>query len=176
MAKQKLLAKLAKLTKHETYFGPQGFVVAAGQNELDQVQIGFGVDHDGADLSGTNEGDWQPSWVVFAKDSELGDPYFVDINQEKSAVYTAIDDHGKWKVFNVACSLNKFLMCLDILAKESQQSCPQFVPDENSISQLDKLTAIEKKLIALSECETFWTDLFECYFDWLEDDEEDGEE
>ena len=69
MAKQKLLAKLATLTKHETYFGPQGFVVAAGQNELDQVQIGFGVDHDAADLSGTNEGDWQPSWVVFAKDS-----------------------------------------------------------------------------------------------------------
>jgi hypothetical protein len=173
MAKQKLLNRLLELDKHETYFGPQGFVVAAGQNEFDQVQLGFGVDHDGADLSGLNEGDWQASWVVFAKDTELGDPYFVDLNHEESEVYTAIDDHGSWKVFKVAKSLTQFLACLDILAKASQQTCSQFVPDENTITQLTLLTALEQQLIALSGCETFWTDLFECYFDWLEDEDTD---
>lgn len=171
MNKLKLLSILSELEKKETYFGPQGFVIVTTESELETAQHGFGVHPDGTDLSGFDVGDWKSSWVVIARDTELGDPYFVDISDDNFPVYTAVHVEGLWQPELVASSLDGFLECLTLLSENGNQECAQFVPDETTIEDRDRLAQLSNDLVTASGCENFWAMFFECYIDWLEDDD-----
>ncbi|MGQ0455255.1 hypothetical protein ACT4UM_28970 [Bacillus sp. SS-TM] len=49
--------------------------------EIEEGQLGYSFDE---------EGDWKEGWIVIGIDSYLGDPIFVDSNDENCPVYTAI--------------------------------------------------------------------------------------
>ena len=49
-----------------------------GQEELADAQVGFAVDADGNDVTGSRPGEWRPTWLVIALEESLGDPVFVD--------------------------------------------------------------------------------------------------
>jgi hypothetical protein len=172
MEKHQLLKTINKLNKQTIYFGPQGFALATTENELKKAQQGFSTYPDGSNLPSSEAGNWQSTWLVIATDTELGDPYFVDINNEKLPVYTAMLTNNVWQAEPVATSLNKFINCLKLLANNGQQSEPQFIPDENTITAQKKLTTLKEQLIKYSDCENFWLLFFECYLDWLTDIDE----
>lgn len=171
MKKLKLIDVLSQVENNEIYFGPQGFLIATTASEVEDAQVGFAVDADGAALSGEGLAGWQSSWVVIAQDTELGDPYFVDINNDKMAVYTAIYGEAGWETELVASSLTNFLLCLALLVENSSQQGPQFVPDETSFTDLSQLALLQQRLIETSASETFWKMFFECYLDWLKDED-----
>lgn len=176
MSTSKLFSILSQVKKKETYFGPQGFVIATTESELETAQNGYAVhpkgsDLTGSDLTGSNAGDWKSSWLVFARDTELGDPYFVDTNDEQLPVYTAVQIEGLWQPEGVASSLAGFLECLTLLSKYGNQEIAQFVPDETTIVDKIVLEQLNANLVKASGCENFWGLFFECYFDWLQDDE-----
>ena len=61
----------------------------------------------------TNDtGSWKESWFVIAQ-NELGDPFFVDLKEENSPVYTAIHGTGEWKVLKVSDSICQFTEILN---------------------------------------------------------------
>jgi len=165
-----LLKKLSSLGRKEVYFGPQGFLFTSSEEELEQAQVGFAIHPDGTNLVGSNQGEWQESWQVFALDTELGDPYFIDINDVNSPVYTAIQIDGFWETNTVALTLEGFINCLTIFVKTNNQASPIFVPDENTIVDKIVLSQLEKQLIDTSSCKDFWEQFFECYFDWLNEE------
>ena len=92
-----LVYRLNEVVNNEVYFGPQGFIVFSSEDELKQGQTGFGIDDKGASLLGSNVGDWQINWVVIGSDTELGDPYFVDISEPNLSVYTAVHVNDAWE-------------------------------------------------------------------------------
>lgn len=57
--------------------------------EIEEGQLGYSFDEEGQSLVGNEEGDWKEGWIVIGIDSYLGDPIFVDSNDENCPVYTA---------------------------------------------------------------------------------------
>ena len=90
MNQSELLNRLKAFEHKEVFFGPQGFSVITKMATLNKAQIGYAVDKKGASLVNNDIGNWQGSWLVIATDTELGDPYFIDLADEHLAVYTAI--------------------------------------------------------------------------------------
>jgi len=165
-----LLKKLKTLGRKEVYFGPQGFLFTSDEEELEKAQTGFAIHPDGTNMVGNNQGDWQKNWQVIALDTELGDPYFIDLDDDNSPVYTALQIDGVWEENPVASSLERFIKCLILFIKANNQASPIFVPDENTIADKIVLSQLESQLIELSSCKDFWEQFFECYFDWLNEE------
>ena len=76
---------------------------------LGQEQIGYRVDPKGDDLTGEDDGDWRPTWVVIGTDEDLGDPLFVDLATSDLVVLTAMHGAGSWDPDEVAGSLRELL-------------------------------------------------------------------
>lgn len=111
---------------------------------------------DGGELSGPNEGDWQESWVVIGADTEVGDPFFVDTNDPSFPVYTAMHGMGEWSTELVSTSLSSFLESLAYLNSVGKQEHAQIDPDENTVTDPVKSTAIEKRLLEISGEKYYW--------------------
>lgn len=165
-----LLSLLEDFPHATVYFGPQGFHLFSSVQQLEDAQIGFGVDEQGMSLVKTNQGDWQEGWVVFAQDTELGDPYFVDTSNDKLQVLTGFKGDKGWEVDVVATSLSSFLACLSVLHDLGHQAEACFVPDNETIIDTMKLSHLKSELIQQSGCEVFWTLFINCYVDWLSED------
>ena len=171
MKKTTLVSLLHKAKNTVVYFGPQGFLIAATVDELDAYQQGFSVNPDGSELSASEKAGWKESWVVVARDTELGDPYFVDTSESALPVYTAMRGETEWMSELVASSLDGFLACLALLGEKNHQTSAQFVPDGTTLVDSELLAKMERELVAASACDKFWAEFFECYIDWLDDDE-----
>ncbi|MGG0203185.1 hypothetical protein [Bacillus mycoides] len=65
--------------------------------EIEEGQLGYSFDDEGQSLVGNEEGDWKDGWIVIGIDSYLGDPIFVDSNNENCPVYTAMHGEGDWE-------------------------------------------------------------------------------
>ncbi|MGE6540550.1 hypothetical protein [Bacillus luti] len=65
--------------------------------EIQEGQLGYSVDGEGQSLIGNEEGDWKEGWIVIGLDSYLGDPIFVDSNDENCPVYTAMHGEEDWE-------------------------------------------------------------------------------
>ncbi|MFV5912317.1 hypothetical protein [Bacillus cereus] len=61
--------------------------------EIEEGQLGYSFDE---------EGDWKEGWIVIGIDSYLGDPIFVDSNDENCPVYTAMHGEGEWELECIA--------------------------------------------------------------------------
>ena len=87
----------------------------ADSARLADMQLGYGMDVTGKDLSGTGEGDWHPAWVAFAYD--YGDPVFVDTREEAKGfpVYTAEHGTGNWEPQEIAGTFAGFTQILSML-------------------------------------------------------------
>lgn len=159
-------------TQPEAYLGPQGFQIPRSKKEFEQGQVGFSVDKSGANLTGTAKGMWQKSWCVIAKDTELGDPYYIDLLDEKLAVYTAVFNEKtvRWESIFVASSLKGFLECIELLYHFTEQEQPQYLPDSKSIFDLEKLELFGMKLAEVCDNTEFWKRFFIGYVEWLQDE------
>ena len=158
--------KAARIAKE---WGRKGFVIAANKEELDHAQQGYDeYIRDTGDVIS----DWNDNWVIIGQDTELGDPYFVDSSNENLAVHTIIETENGWQSVMVTNSLSSFFECLTLLFNQGQQTKAQFVPTETSISDEVQLSQLKQTLITASGCEPFWTMFFECYLDWLIDEDE----
>lgn len=152
------------------YFGPQGFALPMSQQELEEIQLGFSVDSDGNSLVSDTPGQWQPQWRVIALDTEMGDPYFVDVESPDLAVFTAFFTGQHWEVNSVSQSFRDFLRCLQHIAQTAPQSQVMFVPDSTNLGDDTALTALEQELGTMSVHPSFWQEFFVCYRDWLRED------
>jgi len=170
-----LLSKLKAFEHKEVFFGPQGFSVVAKTAELNKAQIGYAIDKNGASLihseSDTNKGNWCSSWIVIAKDTELGDPYFVDLNDENLAVYTALaEEENQWQLTLVSSSLDGFAQCLTAIHQQCQQKSAMYVPDDSCIFDLAVIESFGKSLVEIAQTNDFWQNFFVGYVDWLRDE------
>lgn len=171
MNQSELLTQLKAFEHKEVFFGPQGFRVVSKTAELNKAQIGFSIDKSGQSLVGQDKGNWQSSWLVIANDTELGDPYFVDLNDENLAVYTALaEEENQWQSTLVSSSLQGFAQCLTAIYLQCQQKSAMYVPDESCIFDLEQLEIFGKSLVEMAQTNDFWQHFFVGYVDWLRDE------
>lgn len=166
-----LLNKLKTFEHKEVFFGPQGFKVTVTKADFKNAQIGCSVDEKGKNLVDSAIGNWQKTWVVIAKDTELGDPYFVDVSDENLAVYTALaEEENQWHSTLVASSLSGFAQSLTIIHQQCQQKSALYVPDESCIFDLEVLENFGKNIVDVAQTNDFWQHFFVGYVDWLRDE------
>lgn len=170
MEKAALIELLTQIPSNKVFFGPQGFDVFSNLAQFDKGQIGFGVDELGKSLSGENVGQWRATWCVIAIDTELGDPYFIDLSDQKLPVYTGFYGESGWQIDSVSSSLEGFLQCLITLYSQGQQSAAVFVAEQDTVTESTILMELQAKLTQFSEREQFWLSFFACYQDWLSED------
>jgi hypothetical protein len=177
MDQTELLNKLKAFEHKEAFFGPQGFNVVARMAEFNKAQVGYSIDKNGVSLvnsDSNNEdmnGNWQSSWFVIATDTELGDPYFIDINDENLAVYTALaEEENQWQLTLVSSTLDGFSKCLTAIHQQCEQKFAIYVPDESCIFDLEILETFGKQLVEFSQTNDFWQNFFMGYVDWLRDE------
>jgi hypothetical protein len=72
-------------------------------------QIGYSVKPNGDSLYGFEEGDWQEGWYVIGRESQCGDPIFIDLNDPDIPVYTAMHGAGIWNEELLASSYKEFI-------------------------------------------------------------------
>ena len=177
MKQTELLSQLKAFEHKKVFFGPQGFNVVSKTVELNEAQIGYSIDKNGKSLvnsDSNNEnmsGNWQSSWVVIATDTELGDPYFIDITDENLAVYTALaEKENQWQPTLVSSTLDGFSKCLTAIHQQCQQKSAIYVPDESCIFDLEILETFGKQLVEFAQTNDFWQNFFVGYVDWLRDE------
>ena len=174
MTAQKLVSMLDTLDNAEVFFGPQGFKHITSLDELVAAQLGFGTNASDQlvvnESTAESKGRWQSSWQVFARDTELGDPYFVDTLQDELPVYTRFLGDEGWEQSLVAQSLEAYILCLQLLSNYGTQMQAQFVPDHNSIVDKVVLAKLQQELSDISGAEHFWQLFMQCYQDWLIED------
>ncbi|TAA47602.1 hypothetical protein [Corallincola spongiicola] len=161
-----VIEKIKASGLESVYFGPSGFYLVP-EPELDQIQLGYSVGTEGEDLTGPEEGDRKKSWVVIGTDTELGDPFFVDVSEPNMPVYTAMHGVGDWYENQVATSLDSFLAALSVLKSKCSENSSLIVPNENSITSISELAQLELELSKISGTDDFWPEFFEQYKDWL---------
>jgi hypothetical protein len=88
--------------------------------DLPSGQVGYSVSPSGEILSGDNDGDWRPTWLVIGYDETLGDPIFIDRTEEGYPVYTAAIGKGRWDAQPIAVSLLAFAEALSAVAAVAQ--------------------------------------------------------
>jgi hypothetical protein len=86
--------------------------------ELMEEQQGFSLEDSGAPIPQPRASGWRPSWVIVARSSLLGDPYFLDTaNPDPEGdcpVYTAMSGTDTWQPKLCASSFALFVRILAI--------------------------------------------------------------
>ena len=165
---QEIIEVIKSKNFKEVFFGSNGFSIV-DEASINNLQLGYSVHPEGSDLSGSNEGDWQKSWIVIGTDTEVGDPFFVDINDPLLPVYTAMHGMGEWGEELVSKSLLSFLELLSYLNGISKQDYAQIDPDENTITDSKQLASIKSKLQEISGEKDYWENFIEQYQEWVEE-------
>ena len=102
-------------------------------------------------------------------DTEVGDPFFVDTNDPKLPVYTAMHGMGSWGAELVSHSLEAYLEALSYINGISKQDFARIDPDENTITDPSALSEIEEKICSICSTDGFWQNMFEQHLEWIEE-------
>ena len=132
-------------------------VVIAPPEGLEDAQIGYSRAPDGADLTGSGDGAWNPSWVVVGYEDQCGDPVFVDTAARDWPVYTAMHGEGTWDALPIAISFDAFLLALARVRTASAGRETPVALENNPFSDSERSDLLASIAAANPGCELdFW--------------------
>ena len=91
---------LAKLPTLEVSFDVGGLELFP-VSSLEDAQVGYSRTPHGKSLVGQDGGAWKANWMVIGRETCCGDPIFVDVEDTRVPVFTAMHGEGSW-------TLNRF--------------------------------------------------------------------
>jgi ribosomal protein L7/L12 len=103
-----------------------------GPDDLEAFQVGFrSHGHTGENLVSTEEGAWQPGWVVIATNG-FDDPFFIDMAEQSAGfpIYYAPHGAGRWVATVAARSLERFGWMLSSLRDLEGEEAMRFIETE----------------------------------------------
>lgn len=135
-----------------------GGITFLALDELDAGQVGYARTPEGRDLTGTGEGDWRSSWLVFACETGLGDPIFVDLADATFPVFSAMHGAGSWDPTLIAESFQGFIRALGVLRHHTKGRTNMIELEERPFTarELEELVA-DLECVGPSANRSFWT-------------------
>src|SRR2546425_11908202 len=110
------------------------FPVAA----LEEAQLGYSVGNAGEILAGENEGDWKSNWLVIGMEDLIGDPIFVDLNNQELPVFTAAHGEGAWNPKLIASSFEVFIKVMEEIERISDMRRNPVQLMRNQLSDVER--------------------------------------
>ena len=138
-----ILEKLGKNPFDEISMGYQTLTFYPS-NELDKAQVGYSVDDNGNDLTGTSDGDWKSNWLVIGYDDIVGDPIFIDLNEDNVPVFTSQHGTGEWVPYKLADSFAQFVESLKIIKEASANRETPDQLEENKVNFWEKRKILKR--------------------------------
>jgi hypothetical protein len=131
-------------------------------SDLDEQQVGYSRDPEGHNLTGSGEGDWRKSWLVFAYEDTCGDPIFVDLSEPCFPVYTAAHGQGRWDPTLIAGSFDGFVAGMAAVKRLAKGRSTPVALEPNPLLATDR-SRLKQELTCLgADADTeFWTSWFE---------------
>jgi len=125
---------------------------------IPEAQKGYSIIPEGS------ETDWRASWLVIGHEISMGDPVFIDVEEEDFPVYTAPHGEGSWSPTQIAPSSSALFAILAKLAALAKGRENPVLMEKNPISEVEK----DRFLGFLGEFFTdevpiFWTILVETF-------------
>lgn len=126
-------------------------------DDLEEAQTGYSRKESGESLVGTDDGDWKQSWLVVGYEDSMGEPIFVNLDDERLPVYTAIHGQGRWDAIQLATSFEGFVEALKEVDKFSTGRQSPVELHKNPIPQ-DEREELTGKIKSLTEntLDSFW--------------------
>jgi hypothetical protein len=106
------ISSIASLSSLEVSFDVGGlrlFPILA----LEDAQVGYSKTADGRSLVTRESGSWRANWMVIGQETCCGDPIFVDIEDARNPVFSAMHREGSWNAQRIAISIEAFAACFE---------------------------------------------------------------
>ena len=111
--------ELPELIEREVEVGMSGLLTYSNEGS-EKEQLGYSVSIKGEPLFGFEEGDWQEGWYVIGRDTLLGDPVFIDLNDSDIPVFKAAHGMGTWNEVCVSDTYSGFLDSLSAIERSKE--------------------------------------------------------
>jgi hypothetical protein len=129
--------------------------------EIAQEQIGFSVADDGTPRTMTKDGEWRKTWILVARSSLLGDPYFLDVARLDAEgdceIYTAMTGAGRWERRLCGSTFAQFLRILAAGMEVAQGFGEAIMDDEDEAAFREALGHKIKTIDAAAARAGHWT-------------------
>jgi hypothetical protein len=130
-------------------------------SEVAQEQLGFSILEDGTPRATSKDGEWRKSWIVVARSSLLGDPYFLDISKLDAegdcSVFTAMTGAGKWEPRLCGSTFAQFLRILAAGMEVAQGFGEAIMDDDDEAAFREALGHKIKTIDAAAARAGHWT-------------------
>jgi hypothetical protein len=104
-------------------------------HEIATEQRGFTLLEDGTPRATHKDGEWRKTWIVIARSSLLGDPYFLDVSKLDAegdcSVFTAMNGAGRWEARLCGSTFAQFLRILAVGMEVAQGFGEAMMDDED---------------------------------------------
>jgi len=129
--------------------------------EIAQEQVGFSVAEDGTPRAMAKDGEWRKTWILVARSSLLGDPYFLDVSKLDAegdcSVYTAMNGAGKWEPRLCGSTFAQFLRILAVSMEVAQGYGEAIMDDDDEAAFRETLGHKIKTIDAAALRAGHWT-------------------
>ncbi|KFN02260.1 thiamine transporter [Bacillus clarus] len=95
--KVKELLKLIETSKQQDIELESYEIYLFDEAELEKGQIGYRYDKNKNSLISKESGKWQEGWIVIGYETDMGDPIFVNADEDTYPVYTAERGSETWQ-------------------------------------------------------------------------------
>jgi hypothetical protein len=130
-------------------------------SEVAQEQVGFSIAEDGTPRAMSKDGEWRKSWIVVARSSLLGDPYFLDVSKLDAegdcSVFTAMTGAGKWEPRLCGSTFAQFLRILAAGMEVAQGFGEAIMDDDDEAAFREALGHKIKTIDAAAARAGHWT-------------------
>jgi hypothetical protein len=130
-------------------------------SELVGEQSGFALNDDGTPKATTNDGDWRKTWIVIARSTLLGDPYFLDVSKLDAEgdcpVLTAMSGAGRWEARLCGSSFAQFVRILATGMELARGFGEAIMDDDDEAAFLEALGLKIKTIDAAALRAGHWT-------------------
>lgn len=109
----------SQLKELDVSFGYNGIKLFPA-DRIEKEQLGYSIHPNGESLVGSEEGDWQSTWIVIGHTTDLGEPIFVDTCSEDLPVFTAMHGQGSWEPVIIADTYQALLNIMGEFSKLSK--------------------------------------------------------
>jgi hypothetical protein len=131
-------------------------------DELNEAQRGYSIAESGETLTGDYEGAWKSNWLVIARDELLGDPLFVDLDDEDLPVFTAEHGERAWSPIIVSSSFKGFIQALEEVDRIGQGRRNPVELERNPFSDADRKQSLNRIAEVCGDVSfEFWESWFE---------------
>lgn len=129
--------------------------------EIATEQRGFTLQEDGTPRANTKDGEWRKSWIVIARSSLLGNPYFLDVSKLDAEgdcpVLTAMSGAGRWEPRLCGSTFAQFLRILAAGMEVAQGFGEAMMDDEDEAAFREALGLKIKTIDAAALRAGHWT-------------------